>query len=70
MTLIEEETGTAVKTALSSPEGHYQFTGLPSGLYTVYACVVVDNESYWGIRTSVRVPDAIAHVYLLPGPCK
>ena len=69
VTLIEEETGTAENTALSNPEGHFQFTGLPSGLYTVHACVVVENESYWGIRNSVRVPDASADVYLLPGPC-
>lgn len=54
-------------------EGLYTFSNIgpaisPSG-YTIKACVTIDNNSFFGLRTGINPPTNFANVYMIPGPC-
>jgi hypothetical protein len=53
--------------------GLYTFTNVPPAAspagYTVTACVVIDNSTFFGIRTGINPPTNLANIFMIPGPC-
>ncbi|RMG95496.1 MAG: hypothetical protein D6706_11915, partial [Chloroflexi bacterium] len=69
VSLIDESTSTVVATTLTDQNGFYQFNNLPAGTYSVTACVTIDNQTHFGIRTGLTPPNPYGDIFMLPGPC-
>ncbi|MCA9919259.1 MAG: hypothetical protein KC445_14970, partial [Anaerolineales bacterium] len=75
VTLIDPGIGGngVVAVTQSDSEGLYTFSNVPTAInptgYTVTACVVIDNSSFFGIRTGFNPPTNLANIFMVPGPC-
>lgn len=64
LSAIEEATGEVVAVTYSDENGFFQFDNLIEGTaYTVQGCIMIDNNAYFGVRTSRTPPDAFADVF-------
>jgi hypothetical protein len=67
---IDESSGLTVAVTYSDENGFYQFDNLTTGdFYTVTACITIDNNEYFGIRTNREAPDASSHISVMQGTC-
>lgn len=68
---IDESSGLTVATTYSDENGFYEFDNLNEGTsYTVTACMTIDNNEYFGIRTNREAPDAFADIYANESSCQ
>lgn len=68
---IDESSGLTVATTYSDEIGYYQFDNLNEGSsYMVTACLTIDNNEYFGIRTNREAPDAFADIFANQGSCQ
>ena len=67
--LINEATLQIVATAVTDVNGYYQFDNVPSGVYTVRSCMVIDNIQYFGRRSGRTPPDPYADIFANQGVC-
>jgi hypothetical protein len=68
--LTDQATGETIATTVTDRNGFYAFRSAPPGVYSVRACMTIDNRSYSGVRAGVTVPDLYADIFMLPGPCQ
>jgi len=57
--------GVAVASTSTDANGYYAFNGVPSGTYTVEACVLIDTTEYFGQRTAITPPDPYANIFMM-----
>jgi hypothetical protein len=67
--LIDESTSTVVASAQTDQNGYYLFENVPAGNYTVQSCIVIDNNTYFGLRTNRTPPDPYADIWAQAGGC-
>lgn len=68
---IDESSGLTVATTYSDEIGYYQFDNLNEGTsYMVTACMTIDNNEYFGIRTNRVAPDAFSDIYANESSCQ
>lgn len=67
---IDESSGLTVATTYSDEDGFYQFDNLTNGVfYTVTACIKINNNDYFGIRTGIEAPETPTNISALQGAC-
>ncbi len=49
--------------------GYYEFPDVVDDTYTVYACINIDEVSYFGVRLGIVPPNPVTNIYMLPGEC-
>ncbi len=70
ITVIDEVNGTAIASTYSDANGSYSVNNLPSGTtYTVQACIVIDNNEYFGVRFNRTLPDPLADIFMTQSAC-
>jgi hypothetical protein len=69
--LIDDNTGQAVRTTQTNSSGFYEFLDIPDSLYSVAACISIDNTEYTGIRTGLEIPESneFVDIFMFEGPC-
>lgn len=66
VTLLDSGSGSVVSgPILTAPDGRYAFPGIPSGTYNAYACIVIENVTYYGTRPDVSPPSMIADIFMV-----
>jgi hypothetical protein len=61
---IDESTGLVVGVTYSDENGFFQFDNLVEGVaYTLQSCITINNDEFFGIRTSRTAPDAFANIF-------
>jgi hypothetical protein len=66
---LVDSNSNVIGTQLTDQNGFYEFSNIPADIYTVVACVQIDNVSFSGSRTGIIPDNPLANVYMLPGPC-
>jgi uncharacterized repeat protein (TIGR01451 family) len=70
ITVIDEGSGIAIASTYSDANGFYSVDNIPSGTtYTVQACIVIDNNEYFGVRSNRTPPDQFADVFMTQSVC-
>ncbi|WP_420627470.1 carboxypeptidase-like regulatory domain-containing protein [Candidatus Leptofilum sp.] len=70
VTLIDETSGLLIASTYSDENGVYTLNNIPTGTtYTVQACITIDNQPFFGLRTGIEAPNLTTLVALLPQPC-
>lgn len=70
VTVIDEGSGLPIASTYSDANGFYSVGNIPSGsTYTVQACIVIDNDEYFGVRFARPAPDLFANIFASQGPC-
>ena len=67
--LIDESTSLIVARATTDENGFYIFDTVPLSTYTVQACIVIDNNQYFGLRTGRTPPNPYVDIYAAQGVC-
>lgn len=67
--LIDESTSLILDRTTTDENGFYIFDTVPLGTYTVQACIVIDNNQYFGLRTGRTPPNPYVDIYAAQGVC-
>lgn len=68
--IIKLINGSTVIAATSTDiNGYYIFNNVPAGVYSVSACISIDNEDWYGVLNGIVPPNDLAYIGMFKGPC-
>lgn len=70
ITAIDEANGIPIASTYSDANGYYELNNLPDNkTYTIQACIIIDSDSYFGVRSGQTPPNMFADIILNKQPC-
>ena len=61
--------GSIIAVTSTDINGYYVFNNVSTGVYSVSACISIDNEDWFGVINGIVPPNNLAYIGMFKGPC-